>query len=141
MATLGRYAPRVRAWMICLVALAACAKSKSHPLDLDYIRVSTDARLRTDTVGVGSFEEHATFVLCATITAASALLCAFTNSASGYGTLVVVLSGAARRNRTHASAFLIAGGRSSPTRSIWNKVTLMPIPKVRIRVAVIAKDG
>jgi len=49
--------------MICVVALAACAKSKSHPLDLDYIRVSTDARLRTDTVGVGTFEEHATFVL------------------------------------------------------------------------------
>ena len=49
--------------LLVLLAVAGCAKSKSHSLDLDYIRVSTDARLRTDTVGVGTFEEHATFVL------------------------------------------------------------------------------
>ena len=52
----------MRAWVI-LLAIAACAKSKSHQLSLDFIRVSTDARLRTDTVGVGTFEETATFVL------------------------------------------------------------------------------
>lgn len=46
-----------------MVAIAGCAKSKAHQLDLDFIRVSTDARLRTDTVGVGTFEEQATFVL------------------------------------------------------------------------------
>ena len=49
--------------LLVLLAVAGCAKSKSHSLDLDYVRVSTDARLRTDTVGVGTFEEHATFVL------------------------------------------------------------------------------
>jgi len=48
---------------VILLALAGCAKSKSHQLDLDFIRVSADARLRTDTVGVGKFEENATFVL------------------------------------------------------------------------------
>ena len=52
----------MRAWVI-LLAITACAKSKSHQLDLDFIRVSADARLRTDTVGVGTFEETATFVL------------------------------------------------------------------------------
>ncbi|MBV8758332.1 MAG: hypothetical protein JO257_13685 [Deltaproteobacteria bacterium] len=52
----------MRAWVV-LLAVAACAKSKSHQLSLDYIRVSADARLRTDTVGVGTFEEQATFVL------------------------------------------------------------------------------
>jgi hypothetical protein len=54
----------VRAWVILLaVGIGGCAKSKSHQLDLDFIRVSADARLRTDTVGVGTFEENATFVL------------------------------------------------------------------------------
>jgi hypothetical protein len=53
----------VRAWILALVAVAACAKSKAHQLDLDFIRVSADAKLRTDTVGVGQFEEQATFVL------------------------------------------------------------------------------
>ena len=53
----------MRALVILLAVSTACAKSKSHQLDLDYVRVSTDARLRTDTVGVGTFEEHATFVL------------------------------------------------------------------------------
>jgi hypothetical protein len=48
---------------VILLALASCAKSKAHQLDLDFIRVSTDAKLRTDTVGVGTFEENATFVL------------------------------------------------------------------------------
>ena len=46
-----------------MVAVAGCAKSKAHQLDLAFIRVSADARLRTDTVGVGTFEEQATFVL------------------------------------------------------------------------------
>lgn len=49
--------------LLVLFAIAGCAKSKSHQLDLDFVRVSTDARLRTDTVGVGKFEEQATFVL------------------------------------------------------------------------------
>lgn len=45
------------------IGFGGCAKSKAHQLDLDFIRVSADARLRTDTVGVGTFEENATFVL------------------------------------------------------------------------------
>jgi hypothetical protein len=49
--------------LAAIIAIGACAKSKSHQLDLDFIRVSADARLRTDTVGVGTFEENATFVL------------------------------------------------------------------------------
>jgi hypothetical protein len=49
--------------LVLLLALASCAKSKSRQLDLDFVRVSTDARLRTDTVGEGKFEENATFVL------------------------------------------------------------------------------
>lgn len=53
----------MRAWILGLVAISACAKSKAHQLDLDFIRVSADAKLRTDTVGVGTFEEQATFVL------------------------------------------------------------------------------
>jgi hypothetical protein len=58
----------VRAWVINFIvgivwAVAGCEKSKAHKLDLGLIRVSADARLRTDTVGVGNFEEQATFVL------------------------------------------------------------------------------
>jgi hypothetical protein len=56
----------VRARVILLVffAAAACAKSKpARQLDLDAIRVTGDARLRTDTVGDGKFAETATFVL------------------------------------------------------------------------------
>ncbi len=46
------------------VLLGGCAKSKpARQLDLDAIRVTGDARLRTDTVGGGEFAEKATFVL------------------------------------------------------------------------------
>jgi hypothetical protein len=44
--------------------LAACGRSKpAHNLDLDAIRISGDARMRTDTVGDGKFSSTATFVL------------------------------------------------------------------------------
>lgn len=44
--------------------LAACGRSKpAHNLDLDAIRISSDARMRTDTVGDGAFASTATFVL------------------------------------------------------------------------------
>ena len=46
-----------------LLALAACEPSKSHELDHDRIHVIDNARLRTDAVGEGKFEEQATFVL------------------------------------------------------------------------------
>jgi hypothetical protein len=43
---------------------AGCARSKpAHNLDLDAIRLTGDARLRTDTVGDGTFASTATFVL------------------------------------------------------------------------------
>lgn len=44
--------------------LAACGRRKpAHNLDLDAIRISGDARMRTDTVGDGKFSSTATFVL------------------------------------------------------------------------------
>jgi hypothetical protein len=52
-----------RTLLVLLLAVVGCAKSKARQLDLDFVRVSTDARLRTDTVGQGKFEENATFVL------------------------------------------------------------------------------
>ncbi len=46
------------------VGLVACSHSKpARNLDLDLIRVSPDARLRTDTVGDGKFASTASFVL------------------------------------------------------------------------------
>src|SRR5882757_8886534 len=46
------------------LGLAACGRSKpAHNLDLDAIRISGDARMRTDTVGDGKFASTATFVL------------------------------------------------------------------------------
>lgn len=46
------------------VALAACARSKpARHLDLDAIRLTGDARMRTDTVGDGKFASTSTFVL------------------------------------------------------------------------------
>lgn len=57
---------RVRApVLLCAIALlGGCGKSKpSRQLDLDAIRVTGDARLRTDTVGDAKFAETATFVL------------------------------------------------------------------------------
>jgi hypothetical protein len=46
-----------------MTLLVACAPGKTHELDHDLIRVTGDARLRTDTIGEGRFEEQATFVL------------------------------------------------------------------------------
>jgi hypothetical protein len=47
-----------------VVALVGCAKPEgSRQLDKDLIRVTSDARLRTDTVGDGKFADLATFVL------------------------------------------------------------------------------
>jgi hypothetical protein len=48
---------------LVLIALVACEGNKSRELDHDLIRVPNNARLRTDTVGGGRFEEQATFVL------------------------------------------------------------------------------
>lgn len=45
------------------VGLGACAKQPSHDIDHDLIHVTSDARLRTDTIGEGKFAELATFVL------------------------------------------------------------------------------
>jgi hypothetical protein len=52
----------VRALLIVL-ALTACEKPTRRQLDLDLVRVTSEARLRTDTVGDGAFTETATFVL------------------------------------------------------------------------------
>jgi len=47
-----------------LGAAAACARSKpARQLDLDAIRLTGDARMRTDTIGDGKFASTATFVL------------------------------------------------------------------------------
>jgi hypothetical protein len=48
-------------WILLLIV--GCAQSKPRQLDLDRVRISTDARLRTDSVGEGKWEEQATFVL------------------------------------------------------------------------------
>ncbi len=46
------------------LGLAACGRSKpARHLDLDAIRISGDARMRTDVVGDGKFASTATFVL------------------------------------------------------------------------------
>src|ERR1700733_9241141 len=46
------------------LGLVGCTHSKpARNLDLDAIRVSPDARLRTDTVGGGPFASNASFVL------------------------------------------------------------------------------
>ena len=52
----------VRALAI-LLALTACESASPRQLDLDRVRVTSDARLRTDTVGGEEFAETATFVL------------------------------------------------------------------------------
>ncbi len=50
--------------LIAAALLGACSKSNpARQLDLDTIRVTSDARLRTDVVGDGKFSETATFVL------------------------------------------------------------------------------
>ena len=49
---------------VIAIGAAGCGKSAPvHHLDPDLVRVSTDARLRTDTVGEGRFVDTATFVL------------------------------------------------------------------------------
>jgi hypothetical protein len=61
----------VRSLVLAAVAAAilvgiggACRRSQpARNLDLDAIRVSSDARMRTDRVGDGAFEDTATFVL------------------------------------------------------------------------------
>ncbi len=55
----------MRAQVISLLLLAAlgCKGKPARSLDLDRIRVTTDARMRTDTVGDGAFASTATFVL------------------------------------------------------------------------------
>jgi hypothetical protein len=49
--------------VLVLVALAGCAKKESRQLDFDLVRVTSDARLRTDTIGEGAHTDLATFVL------------------------------------------------------------------------------
>lgn len=48
---------------LVLLALLGCKAAVSRELDHDLIDVSPDAKLRTDTVGAGKFEDHSTFVL------------------------------------------------------------------------------
>jgi hypothetical protein len=48
---------------VIALALIACAKPETKQLDFDLIRVTSDARLRTDKVGDGKFTDLATFVL------------------------------------------------------------------------------
>lgn len=56
---------RAVAFMLGLtVGLSACGRSRpARNLDLDAIRISGDARMRTDVVGEGKFASTATFVL------------------------------------------------------------------------------
>jgi hypothetical protein len=50
--------------LLVLLTLASCGKSEpSRNLDLDAIRLTGDARLRTDTVGDGEFASTSSFVL------------------------------------------------------------------------------
>jgi hypothetical protein len=49
--------------LVIVFALVSCAKKESRQLDHALIRVTSDARLRTDTVGDGKFTDLSTFVL------------------------------------------------------------------------------
>jgi hypothetical protein len=50
--------------LVALFAGSACSNTRaSRSLDLDAIRVTGDARMRTDTVGDGAFASNSTFVL------------------------------------------------------------------------------
>jgi hypothetical protein len=52
----------VRFWPVLIIA--ACSKGESpRKLDPDLVKVSSDARMRTDIVGDGEFTDTATFVL------------------------------------------------------------------------------
>lgn len=51
-------------YVVLVIALLACAeKKRSHDLNHDVIRVTNDARLRTDKIGDGEHTDIATFVL------------------------------------------------------------------------------
>ena len=52
---------RTLLWIVLVIA--SCEKSTNRKLDLDLVRVTSDAKLRTDTVGDATFTETATFVL------------------------------------------------------------------------------
>lgn len=54
---------RALSCVVVAVVAAACAKKQAHEIDHDLIRVTSDARLRTDTIGEGKWVEQATFVL------------------------------------------------------------------------------
>ena len=55
---------RALAVFVVALAIASCGKqTEQRQLDLDLIRVTTDAKLRTDTVGGGEHTDLATFVL------------------------------------------------------------------------------
>lgn len=57
--------------VLCVFALAGCSKSTtSRELDHDLIQVTSDARLRTDTIGEGKWTELATFVLAEAVNTA-----------------------------------------------------------------------
>ncbi len=58
-----RAAPLVLAAALAAGAGGACRREAARNLDLAQIRVSSDARMRTDTVGDGAFQDTATFVL------------------------------------------------------------------------------
>jgi hypothetical protein len=55
----------MRAWLISLLVLATlgCKSRPARQLDLELIRVTSDARMRTDTVGDGVHASESTFVL------------------------------------------------------------------------------
>lgn len=54
----------MRLAVVLALLIAACARSKpARRLELDAVRITGDARLRTDTVGDGKFASTASFVL------------------------------------------------------------------------------
>jgi hypothetical protein len=53
----------VRVVLLIGLYAAGCAKQETRQLDFDKIRVTSDAKLRTDTIGDGKFTDLATFVL------------------------------------------------------------------------------
>jgi hypothetical protein len=54
---------RALPFVVVAILAAACAKKQAHELDHALIRVTSDARLRTDSIGEGKWVEQATFVL------------------------------------------------------------------------------
>ncbi len=54
---------RALSCVVVAVLAAACAKKQAREIDHDLIRVTSDARLRTDAIGEGKWTEQATFVL------------------------------------------------------------------------------